>query len=127
MGILGDIENVFDSIAAAIPEVAVEVAYFGSRRADGDVRRIAHPISAIVTEEPGTAEWGIDSAAPTVPRIWRLRVRAADWPEVSPPGVSDVLKFRTYDGRDVSAAVAAIERHLGYYVIEARKREVGNG
>ena len=116
------INDAFVEIAASIPEVNVLVAYRGTRREDGRARPIASTFRAIATEEDGAEEWGSDSAAPIIPRVWRLRVLVGDWPEVTPPQDSDEVEFRAMDGVDVNGVVSSLRRRFAYYELTVRKR-----
>ena len=95
-------------------------AYSGTRREDGHVRQIKHPLDVLLLET-GTADNYTDALAPTYATAYTVAVRRTDWPEVSEPEPSDVIEVAP-DGHPFALKVSTVTRHDGWYILKCRTR-----
>ena len=95
-------------------------AYSGTRREDGHVRQIKHPLDVLLLET-GTADNYADALAPTYATAYTVAVRRTDWPEVTEPEPSDVLEVAP-GGHPFALKVSTVTRHDGWYILKCRTR-----
>lgn len=95
-------------------------AYKGTRRENGKVRTIKHPLDVLLLEN-GTADNYADALAPTYATAYTVAVRRTDWPEVSDPEPSDTIEVAP-DGHPLTLKVSTVTRHGGWYILKCRTR-----
>ena len=95
-------------------------AYKGTRRENGKVRTIKHPLDVLLLEN-GTADNYADALAPTYATAYTVAVRRTDWPEVTEPEPSDVIDVAP-DGHPLTLKVSTVTRHGGWYILKCRTR-----
>lgn len=96
----------------------VDIAFRGTRREHARVRAIEFPLPALVTELDETND-SADAVAMNSARTWAVVIRTNDWRENTRPDVGDTLAF-SKDGEAVTAKVADVTVHKGYFLISAR-------
>lgn len=95
-------------------------AYKGTRRENGKVRTIQHPLDILLLEN-GTADNYTDALAPTYATAYIAAIRRADWPEVTDPEPSDTIEVAP-DGHPLTLKVSTVTRHGGWYILKCRTR-----
>lgn len=95
-------------------------AYTGTRRENGSVRQIKHPLDVLLLET-GTADNYTDALAPTYATAYIAAIRRDDWPEVSDPEPSDTIEVAP-DGHPLTLKVSTVTRHGGWYILKCRTR-----
>lgn len=95
-------------------------AYRGTRRENGSVRQIKHPLDVLLLEN-GTADNFSDALAPTYATAYIVAIRRDDWPETSAPDPSDTIEVAP-DGRPLVLKVSTVTRHDGWYMVKCRTR-----
>ena len=115
--------NFFDNPAAFAPFFgdAIQVAYSGARREDGQMRRISAPIDAHVQRGSKNGVSG-ESVAMGSGRTWEVSFPFDRWPEASEPQVGDVVEFSDPQGewKTVRLKVAAVSDDCGWWTLKAR-------
>lgn len=95
-------------------------SYKGTRRENGSVRTIKHPLDVLALETP-TIDASYDAAAPSYVQSWTVAIRRGDWPETTDPEPSDVLEIAP-GGHPITLKVASATRHEGWYILHCRQR-----
>ena len=118
--------SIFSNPAAFAPFFDSLVAVEGKRtpRSGGaDAVVLRSPVKACVIDL-GLDDPLSDGSTGANRRRWSVSVRLADWPEVDPPQMGDVLRIPgefEIGGDPVRAAVESIKRADDRYIMEARE------